>query len=75
MQTNTRKRTRTPPHLLHAVEGGASLEPLNLLLVEGVLQRHFDLRAVRLGQHPANHRHMSQAELGRLQQQQQARTL
>ena len=40
-------------NLLHAVEGRARLVPLDLLLVERVLQRNFDLRAVGLGQHPA----------------------
>ncbi len=40
-------------NLLHAVEGRARLEPLDLLLVKRVLQRNFDLGAVGLGQHPA----------------------
>ncbi len=42
-------------NLLHAIEGRARLEPLDLLLVESVLERHLDLRAVGLGQHPATY--------------------
>ena len=37
--------------LLHAVEGGARLEPFNLAGVEGVVQLDLALLAIGLGEH------------------------